>query len=264
LSKQVTSSINLLLEEFERRKVRNTSYSLRAFAKSLGISPAALSQTLAGKRVLGIRNARKIISRLSLAPREAQEFAHNLFPSSESNTRKLYSYKPLADDVFRTISDWYHYAILSLGEIHGSSSNPKWIAERLGIPQTTAEKALERLERLNLITLHKVGRSRKAKAFRQTGESITTHNDIPSAAIRSHHLQQLEKARDALIDIDVIQREFGSATIAIQKKDLSKAKEDIRKFREEFAEKFSIKNDAPEADRVYALNVQFFPLDVEI
>ncbi|MGZ3699878.1 MAG: helix-turn-helix domain-containing protein, partial [Bdellovibrionota bacterium] len=58
----------LLNEAFAERKAKNPSYSLRAFARYLAISAAALSQVLSRKRDLSKRNALKVAERLGLSP----------------------------------------------------------------------------------------------------------------------------------------------------------------------------------------------------
>ena len=54
-------------------------------------------------------------------------------------------------DTFAVISDWYHYAILSLLEVTDARLDPRWISKRLGINRLEARLAIERLKRLSLI-----------------------------------------------------------------------------------------------------------------
>lgn len=51
---------SLLLAELTRRKERNGAYSLRSFARDLGLSAASVSNVLAGKQGLSVVAARKI------------------------------------------------------------------------------------------------------------------------------------------------------------------------------------------------------------
>ena len=54
----------LLQRELERRCQSNPKYSLRAFAKALKMSPAALSYMLTGKRPVSKKTVKKIVDRL--------------------------------------------------------------------------------------------------------------------------------------------------------------------------------------------------------
>lgn len=51
---------DLLRAEFEARSARNPRYSLRAFARSLGVSPATVCETLSGRHVPSLKTAEKI------------------------------------------------------------------------------------------------------------------------------------------------------------------------------------------------------------
>ncbi|HWW62311.1 MAG TPA: helix-turn-helix domain-containing protein, partial [Thermoanaerobaculia bacterium] len=50
----------ILQAEFDRRAARNARYSLRAFARSLGIAHTTLSRFLSGRRRLTSRAIRRI------------------------------------------------------------------------------------------------------------------------------------------------------------------------------------------------------------
>ncbi len=66
----------ILIEEFERRRIRNPHYSQRAFARDLEISSGALSQILSGKRHLGTRAAATVADALSLNSEDKNRFIH--------------------------------------------------------------------------------------------------------------------------------------------------------------------------------------------
>lgn len=67
----------------------------------------------------------------------------------------------------------------------------------------------------------------------------------------------LENAKASLRKVPVIERQISGLTIAVSRNDLSDAKEFIRKFENEFINRFG-KNDG--ADAVYQLHTAFFPL----
>jgi len=71
--------IELLNREFESRKARNTKYSLRAFARDLGLSPGTLSEVLKQKRGLPVRSVAGISSRIELLGRDRDEFIRSAY-----------------------------------------------------------------------------------------------------------------------------------------------------------------------------------------
>jgi transcriptional regulator with XRE-family HTH domain len=58
----------LLQDELDRRRGINRRYSLRRFARQLGVDHATLSQVLRGRRRLSERTVRAVGARLGLAP----------------------------------------------------------------------------------------------------------------------------------------------------------------------------------------------------
>lgn len=66
--------ISLLESELQRRKERNSRYSLRAFASFLGIDPSALSRMLSYKQELSIPIALQVLARLKLSPEDEERF----------------------------------------------------------------------------------------------------------------------------------------------------------------------------------------------
>src|SRR5688572_28045022 len=61
-----------LREEFRRRADRNPRYSLRAFARAVGLHHSNLARVLDGSRGLSRRSLRRVCGRLGLAPSDLQ------------------------------------------------------------------------------------------------------------------------------------------------------------------------------------------------
>ena len=231
-----------LSHELEKRLAQNPSYSLRAFARSLKITPQVLSQTMSGKRGISLETAAHLSAQLELSPAEASYFqdlvtlAHARSPHAKKiseyrilEQQKLnQNYQSIDMDVFKCISDWFHYGILELAETRNFRSDPKWIAARLDIGERETTQALERLERLGLI--------------KTTGETIVkTHADIaanygiPSAALRKHAKQMLSKASSAIDTQNFEDRSVTSMTMSVDTSKLPQAELMIERFRKELA-----------------------------
>ena len=80
--------------------------------------------------------------------------------------------------------------------------------------------------------------------------------DIPSAAIRKHHSQNLSLAEQSLHRDSVEHREFGSVTMAVNPEKLAQAKAILLKTRKKISDLLEM----GELSEVYTLSFQLFPL----
>lgn len=238
---------NLLLTELAKRQTRNPSYSLRAFARDLNIGATTLSDVLADKRSLSKTNLKKVMERLFVSPLDQEKLWADY--KALNNRIEVDDRTYLDETTFRLIADWHYIAILNLAKLKGNNSSSQWIAKRLGIKKSDADEALERLLKLGLI---KKSRGRLIR----TSKPIGTTRDIPSAAIRKHHAQNLRLAEESLHRDPVHTREFGSITMAVNPERLTLAKEILTKTRKKIAD---LLDDGPVSE-VYTLSFQLFPL----
>ena len=246
-----------LVRELTERTRRNPSYSLRAFARSLGVSAPSLSQVLSGKRPLSRKAALRIIDRCELSPEQGKAFLMSalgedwrsalLKMETEAET---HSHQELQIETYRMISDWYHYAILSLGDIEGNEASPQWIADRLGISPKAAHQAFTRLEKLGLV-------KRRGRGFFQSAKPLaaSTHTDL-AGALRKYHHQNLRLAEQALDDGLVPLNGYSAMTMAVDESRLDEARELIKKFRRKLCQLL----ESGERQRVYTLAIQLFPV----
>lgn len=230
-----------LKSEFSQRAHKNPAYSLRAFAKSLGVHSSSLSRILSGKRQLTFPMAQKLLDRLELSQLEKKEL---LFQSSRETPAKA-----LADQEMEVIAGWEHYAILSLMETKDFQSSVKYISQKLDIPFGIATAALERLIAVGLIQI-------KKGQYELCQQSVASTNEIPSLALRRAHRSYIEKALYSLEHHPLSERDITGVTVAIAKKNIPKAKKIIKDFRASMAELL----EAGKKEEVYRLNIQLFPL----
>ncbi|MFZ4715555.1 MAG: TIGR02147 family protein [Bacteriovoracaceae bacterium] len=249
----MTSLSNLLKKELENRQSKNRAYSLRAFANFLGVSPATLSQLLSEKRAISSKMGKSMLEKLGLSPRQQIKYLTTLSKEAKSLSNDLEKDKQhsmIQDDIFHLISDWYHFGILSLGELKHCQADPRWVARQLKIPVNVANEALGRLERLKIIEV-------KNGTFKQIAPPLSTSNDIPSAAIRNYHRQILALAQSRLEQVAVEEREYSTVTMAVNTKKIHEAKKLIREFKKDMAELL----ETGSKSQVYQLSIQLFPLN---
>ena len=251
-----------LRAELTRRQNVNQRYSLRTFAKTIGLSPAFLSKVLRGNLDLSPERAVDVAERLGYSAGETAQFCQlvqmnrmsspklsHVFAATSAEAADAAGFVPVALDAFQTVSDWYHYALLELSQCKDFSSEPSFIAHALGISEKEAAGALTRLVRVGLM-------KRIRGKYVKTNQYLATPTDKPSQAVRNFHAQMIQKAQHALQAQAVEQRDITGITIAINSEKMSLAKNEIRKFRRKMAKLL----DSSKPTEVYQLNVQFFKL----
>ncbi|MBI3295168.1 MAG: TIGR02147 family protein [Deltaproteobacteria bacterium] len=237
--------------ELENRKTENPAYSLRAFARHLGLSPTSLSQVINGKRKLTVLSAERIAASLGLSPRDQDLFIQSTFKKHlENSTSDSERERPLDVDSFRAIADWYHYAILTLVKLNGRRIYPEYLADRLGINRLEAKQALERLQRLRLI-------ERRGNTYIKTTAPLVVLSQNGEACLRIHHNQVLRRASQAVDNLPYEMRESVSTTLAFDPEYLDDAKEIIEDCRQRLLKLAG----GSKPKRVFALSMHLFPLD---
>lgn len=253
----------LIRFELERRCRGNPRYSLRAFARDLGLVPSRVSGVLNRRQGLSREKAAKIAEKLGLTPAEQLLFCDRVESEHARSTAKkdlarkrlktrsaMLSYANISLDSFRMISGWHHLAILEALRLVDFMSSPGWLSARLGVTLNEAKAAVTRLVRLGMLETSN-------EAWAPSRRSNATPTDIPSEAIRDFHQQILDKARAALQEHPVAERDFSSMLLAFPSSRLAEAKADLKEFRRIFSAKYD-----PEkgCDEVYCLSIQFFRL----
>ena len=254
----------ILTEILSERKASNPSYSLRAFARDLGVSAPQLSNVMNGHRGLSPEVAKAISDMLSLDPRQKEIFTSSLKAKfSPSKAERVVAKTKLEDlttdvetkyldlDLFKVISNWYHFALIELIKISKKKTNPEsWFAEKLGIPEIEVSLSLGRLERLELI-------QKISKGYQVNQDTVFAEKGAPTEAVKHFHRQLLEKSIQAMAFQGPQERYGYSAAMPIKVKSVDRAKNMIQKFRSDFAKEIS---DHEGGEEIYGLCLQFFRL----
>lgn len=240
-----------LQEELVLRCQRNPAYSLRSFAKTVGLSPSFLSKILNGQRRITPAVFQKISTHLNLEPALFSSFGEGEEPKPESEMKL----RNLELEYFKLISDWYHYAILELTNVEGFQDSPQWIAAKLGINVNQAKSALDRLLQLELLEY------RQGK-LRATGGNTTVQNEFTVLAFKKMQDDLLKKAIHSLWDEDWEKRDHTSISMAIDPADIPEVKRRLKKMRRELCD-FLERPKKKKPSQVYNLSLSFFSLSKE-
>ncbi len=243
---------DLLKTELVRRCQKNAKYSLRAFAKSLELSPAFVSKLLKGERAFTPKTIDRLSVKLPLHPMQVEHYKAQLKRKKNSLKANEVGFRQISLDQFQLISDWYHFAILELVTIKDFQNSPAWIAKQLSISTHEASDALERLLRLGYL---KKGPRGQLKLVEENSTIIGTEIALP--AKQSQQKQILELAMRALMETPVEQRSQSACTMAIPSERIDEAKDIITEFRRKLT---ALMQRPGNRDSVYQLSVSFFPL----
>lgn len=251
---QAPLALELAQAKLAEIQAARPEYSVRAFAKKIGLSPGQYSDLVRGKRPLTPKIARRMLERLFVDPETIENAVRGLKTKRPPAGDLRLRYIELTLSEFRAVSDWYYFAILSLAETEGFRSDEAWIANRLGIKLREASSAISALLELGLLRRNQEG------ALVVSGKQFTTTHDIPSSSIQKNHAQGLELAQRALMDLPPSEREFGAAVIALDPDSLPEIKRKLREMRREISE---IARQGKRLE-VYRLGFQLFPLSKSV
>jgi uncharacterized protein (TIGR02147 family) len=236
-----------LQQELVRRCRSNSKYSLRSFARTLDVSPSALSAILSAKRALTTKMIKRLALKLDLNLEEINQFV------SAAKT-EVVTFQQVTLDTFAIISDWYHYAILELIRVKSFKPDKTWIASALGITRNEVNMATDRLERVGLLKIQTDGRWVDTSFG---GNATNIERNLTSSAQRKLQKQILEMSIKALEQVPIEHREHSSITMAINPLDLPLAKEKIKAFRRELMNSLE---QTSEPTQVYNLGVSLYPV----
>lgn len=230
----------ILKAELAKRCERNPRYSLRAFAKALGISPANLSLVMNAKRPPSEKTIERILERLDLTVRE-----RNRLKSKDNCSLPA---DAIDASIAEQICTWQCYALLSLVETKDFKPDLTWIAKRLAISIHEVRVAVEALQKAGQLDVSQ----KKWKA----AKDIRVNNKTSTATIRNFHRQLLARAQNSM-ELDPVElRDISSITFAMSPENMAEAKEEIRRFRLRMSELFEERQKSTE---VYNLTVQLTP-----
>lgn len=241
-----------LQDEFLRRSERNKQYSLRAFAKVLGIGSSDLSKLINLKR----RATPKLIQRcavpLGLSKAQIAYFTkHADDPSGEAD--ETIQFRNLSADTFRVIADWYHFGLLELMKLPDFSQDPQWLSRRLGISPVAVNIAVERLIRVGFLRVDEQG------AWRDCVGPTSMLSSFKSSQARKHLQSQiLNLAQESLENVPITEREQSAVIMAIDSSRMAEAKALIDKFRTDMIRVLAGPQVAK--DRLAILNLSLFPI----
>lgn len=239
---------DFLLNQYQLRKNKNARYSQGAFSRLLGINSGRLAQYFSGKRFITKNAAIKMAEKLSLEPDQREYFFH--LCEIDKRGKKTPELQRVADDQMALLVEWHHLAVFYLMFTTDFKNDPKWMSERLNIPEELVVSSLERLKRVGMLKYTEDG---KPEPQRGPFSSLPT---IQNSYLQMSHKDTLKHVVSNLSEVPLEKRDVSSITLAIDDSKIAEAKEMIRSFRRKLAGFIS----EGKRNQVYTINVQLFPL----
>lgn len=255
-----------LRDLFEELKRTKAFFSFRFAEAKLGIDASNLAKVLAGKRPLPRKAVARLAEMAGWSRKETEYFdllirfnrarndkaARDLFAKLQAlqepgGTR-------LEADQLDFYGHWRHtavYALLDCVDFRGEGHAE--LAQRFVPPLSVRDlkDSLALLERLGLIRRLPNGRLAPVPRVLTSGEKWR------AMAIQQFQQETLELAGKALTDMPRAQRDISTLTFSLNRRDLAAAREVTREYRKAM---MKLAEGSAQADQVFQLNVQFFPL----
>jgi len=258
------SSVSRYLKtHFDEAQRKNKSYSLRAFAKKLGITPGGLSQILNQRIKLSLDRAHEFVKHLSLPAQEAEYFlllvqienAKTLAVRSMLQEKLNQSFPEktaepnLTIDQFRLVSEWYGFAVKEIVSSYGAAWTPTRIANELGITKNEVELTLDRLERLELI-------EKGPRGYLALQPRTLVYSAIPTEAQENYYHGVISKL-DESIGVKNPKKVIATEVMAFDPEDL----EEVRRITDEYLDRLiRISKKSKKKTKLYQSLVSFFAL----
>jgi len=252
-------------DELKKRKLKNESYSLRAYARSLGLPPSTLSEVLKNKKKLTAPNAEKISRSLKLNKKESKYLSLLCQAETEANNLKLKEIKSeiesLADlekrkklnsNEYGSLCRWHFFALVELAALPNFQLTVESGTKALGLDKALISSALDQLLTKGVLSYS------KEYGYQKAGVGLFASSEVTDLNLRQFHLEMLEKSKSALCDQSPKDRIVGTETFVFSKEALPAANELVEEF---FQKMLALAGKNVEsANEVYTVGVQMFKL----
>jgi len=257
-----------LKEILHKKKEKNPSFSLRAWALQLGLkSHGGLQQILAGKRTVPKKYIPQIVKSFNLSHKETVYFETLVdFEKAKTPAEKNIYYdrlnllrprkknlKIIEIENYKFFKNPLHSVIRTMIDRRDFKNCAEWIKKHLRIKTSQKEikDVIARLFSLGLVENTGAG-------LKKTHPRVQNKIDTPCEAVQEYHKYMSLLAAEEVKKQSIDQREYNSFCLNIKEGQIQNAQKKIRSFIDEFISEFeAVKNTSQET---YQLNIQLFSL----
>jgi uncharacterized protein (TIGR02147 family) len=222
---------DILNQALEDRCTANGSYTMRAFARDLGIPISSLSEILNGKKGLSPKRSLHVAKVLKLPDWQTHFFFDLVSKSHAKSPKARYAATErlrgreqknqvhlVNQSAIKSLTSWIDLAILELTHLENFQPNARWAAERLLVDKNVVTQSLERLKKSQLLKIDS-----STGAWIDASPLFSTTDGIPSEAIRTFHKSVLSLAIRKLESSDLNNRTVKTVVFSISKDRLPRA-----------------------------------------
>jgi uncharacterized protein (TIGR02147 family) len=241
--------------------------SNRWFAQKVGINSSSwLTVVLQGRKGISAKIANKISQVLKHSRAEAEYFEalvlfnqariteeRNLYYRQLLSLRKSLDIQKMDGEQYEFYATWYHSVVRSIIGMMDFRDEHAFVARNVNPPITEAQvvKSVALLDRLGLIKKNEDG------FYRLSSSAISTGEEWKSVAVSGYQQETMKMGWEALDRFKSGKRDVSTLSLGISEQGMNAIKEEIRAFRKKIMQ---IAVDDEPADRVYQMNIQFFPM----
>lgn len=267
----------LFLADFYRAKkaltrtaIRPYSYAIFSAAADIK-SPNYLKMIIEAKRNLSLDMVSKFAKACAFNKAQTDEFRLLVaFNQSEDPADRNYALKQLSEfrveqklkhgtldrRVFEKVPNWIGWIIYALVDQEGVSFEVSQLRDLLRgkASENEISEALANLLKSGELVLD------ETTQIISKGKPTDAPEEIPSALVRKLQMQLMYLGLESLYQDDATEREFGSLTMSLTKKEFEDIKFKLRQMRKALHKENAIARMSSKGERVYQLNLQLFPV----
>lgn len=255
----------------ERKKVAGRKFSYETFSRASGIkSKGFVHNVIKGTKHISRANAWNFSKAMKLGKQETDYFValveltqavsldeknqlhDRLDTLRKKRIRQGWKPKAITQDQFELFAKYHHSVVRSLIDMGAFDGDFKKLAglvkPRITVAQAKQSVAL--LMRLGLL-------EKRGNAYHLTAKTLATPKEVMSLALQNFHLQTGELALKAISQLPINERNVSGMTLGISKATTERICEKIYALHSEILQ---MAEEDAEADRVYRLNFQLFPV----
>jgi uncharacterized protein (TIGR02147 family) len=251
---------------FNYHKALSPVFSHRYIVTKAGYkSPNSLKNVINGQRHLSVEGAEKFAAAFKMDVKERVYFVMLVkFNSAESQVekeqcfaellklRKISSPVLLKNEQVDILSAWYHVAIREITALPDFKNSSLWISRVLNPPIShyDAAQSLKLLKNLGFI-------KKTQKGWEQVEQVMQSDPEVYHVYASLFHREMIRLGMESISRFPHEDREISGTTLRISRSDISRVKKLLQNFRRQLLD-FAASSE--NADQVYQLNFQFFPL----
>lgn len=264
-------NFRLFLGDFiNHMKDKEKGFSQRAILKKMGISSTGfLANVISGRNNLTEKQASSLGDILCLKKKEKEYFETLvLFTQAKTiNDKNKYfekmiqihksKFRKLSKDQMSLFSKWHYAVIRDIIALTKFSGDYKALAKMVKpkINESQAKKAIEMLEKIDLIKKDSQGIYHPHKG------TVTTGDEVKSLHVSNFLIETINKAQLSMDNTKPQERDISALTLKVSESKMREIKSEIKMFRKkllQMAEQDENKN------CVYQCNINFFPVSEKV